>query len=134
VQIDLIEQSLSLESETSRYKLPCISIFILSSSHYHLVFLQLWEEKARGLNQVKEKINKSMDIITTLMNLIGTPILLTTLFFMLPPFYFFKLFLSLLSSLFPEDVTNKVVLITGASSGIGEVLWRFLLFSLFFSF
>nr|XP_010929562.1 11-beta-hydroxysteroid dehydrogenase 1B isoform X2 [Elaeis guineensis] len=61
-----------------------------------------------------------MDLITKFMNLFAPPTLLTALFFLLPPLYFFKLFLSFLSSLFPEDMLHKVVLITGASSGIGE--------------
>ncbi|KAF5196309.1 11-beta-hydroxysteroid dehydrogenase 1B [Thalictrum thalictroides] len=40
----------------------------------------------------------------------------------LPPFYFFKFFLFTLRFLFSENVAGKVVLITGASSGIGEQL------------
>jgi NADPH:quinone reductase-like Zn-dependent oxidoreductase len=38
-----------------------------------------------------------------------------------PPYYLFKTCYSFLSWLFPEDLAGKVVLITGASSGIGEV-------------
>ncbi|KAL5731177.1 11beta-hydroxysteroid dehydrogenase [Ranunculus cassubicifolius] len=38
----------------------------------------------------------------------------------LPPFYLFKLFFSVIQSIFSENVAGKVVLITGASSGIGE--------------
>ncbi|KAL8137559.1 hypothetical protein V2J09_003560 [Rumex salicifolius] len=38
----------------------------------------------------------------------------------LPPYWLFKILSFLIRSLFPEDVKGKVVLITGASSGIGE--------------
>ncbi|KAJ0971224.1 hypothetical protein J5N97_019183 [Dioscorea zingiberensis] len=56
------------------------------------------------------------------MNLVATPTLITALFLLLPAITFFKLFISTFSSLFPEDLTHKVVVITGASSGIGEHL------------
>nr|ABO71657.1 short-chain dehydrogenase reductase [Brassica napus] len=42
--------------------------------------------------------------------------------FFLPPFYFFKFVQSIFSTIFSENVYGKVVLITGASSGIGEQL------------
>ncbi|KAL6874371.1 hypothetical protein ACP4OV_013391 [Aristida adscensionis] len=40
----------------------------------------------------------------------------------LPPYYVYKLTTYLLGAVFPEDVAGKAVLITGASSGIGEHL------------
>jgi hypothetical protein len=39
----------------------------------------------------------------------------------LPPYYVYKLTTSAFAVVAPEDVAGKVVLITGASSGIGEV-------------
>jgi NADPH:quinone reductase-like Zn-dependent oxidoreductase len=42
----------------------------------------------------------------------------------LPPYYVWKLTTYLLGAVFPENVAGKVVLITGASSGIGEVLLK----------
>jgi hypothetical protein len=44
----------------------------------------------------------------------------------LPAYYVYKLTTYLLGAVFPEDVAGKVVLITGASSGIGEVRTRVL--------
>lgn len=43
----------------------------------------------------------------------------------LPPYYVYRLTASFLGSVFPDSVSGKVVLITGASSGIGEVYIRY---------
>ncbi|XP_078156129.1 11-beta-hydroxysteroid dehydrogenase A-like isoform X1 [Carex rostrata] len=63
-----------------------------------------------------------MGLINRFMDIVAPPFLLIALFFFLPPFYLYKLINSFLSSRFPEDMANKVVLIVGASSGIGEHL------------
>ncbi|XP_051136117.1 11-beta-hydroxysteroid dehydrogenase A-like [Andrographis paniculata] len=59
-------------------------------------------------------------IIHTFLDLVAPPFTFFTLLFVLPPLRIFKFFLSILGALFTEDVAGKVVLITGASSGIGE--------------
>ncbi|XP_073526174.1 uncharacterized protein [Phyllobates terribilis] len=61
-----------------------------------------------------------MDLLNTMLNWVAPPFTFVSMCMLLPPLYFYKLFLSFLSSLSPEDVAGKVVLITGASSGIGE--------------
>ncbi|KAK3043224.1 hypothetical protein RJ639_002467 [Escallonia herrerae] len=63
-----------------------------------------------------------MDLINGFLNLVAPPFTFFTLLLFLPPFQLFKLLLSTLRSVFSEDLTGKVVLITGASSGIGEHL------------
>ncbi|XP_019171412.1 PREDICTED: 11-beta-hydroxysteroid dehydrogenase 1B-like [Ipomoea nil] len=63
-----------------------------------------------------------LDIIHKFLNLVAPPITFFSLLLFWPPFQVFKFFLSILSSIFAEDVAGKVVIITGASSGIGEHL------------
>ncbi|CAA0831758.1 11-beta-hydroxysteroid dehydrogenase 1A [Striga hermonthica] len=63
-----------------------------------------------------------IELIHTFLNLAAPPFTFFSLLFLLPPFQVFKFCLSVLGTLFSEDVAGKVVLITGASSGIGESL------------
>ncbi|KAF7134241.1 hypothetical protein RHSIM_Rhsim08G0192100 [Rhododendron simsii] len=63
-----------------------------------------------------------MDLINMFLNLVAPPFTFFTLLFLLPPYQALKCFLSLLTFVFHENVAGKVVLITGASSGIGEHL------------
>ncbi|PIA33839.1 hypothetical protein AQUCO_04000128v1 [Aquilegia coerulea] len=63
-----------------------------------------------------------MEMIHKFMNIVLPPASFFTLLMFLPPFYFFKLFLYTLRFMFSENLAGKVVLITGASSGIGEQL------------
>ncbi|KAL5543858.1 hypothetical protein UlMin_007642 [Ulmus minor] len=63
-----------------------------------------------------------VELVCYLLNLILPTLTFFTLFFFYLPFQILKLFKSILSSIFSENVAGKVVLITGASSGIGEHL------------
>lgn len=63
-----------------------------------------------------------MDLINTFLNLFVPPVTFFSLCLFLPPYQFYKFFASLFNSLLPENVEGKVVVITGASSGIGEHL------------
>ncbi|KAK4575814.1 hypothetical protein RGQ29_026670 [Quercus rubra] len=61
-----------------------------------------------------------MDLLHKFLNLVLLPITLTVLLLFMPPFLFLKFLWSLKRSIYRENVAGKVILITGASSGIGE--------------
>ena len=61
------------------------------------------------------------DLVNTFMDWAARRSLLLLAIFM-PPYYVYKLASSAAATVAPEDVAGKVVIITGASSGIGEVL------------
>ncbi|PWA58392.1 hydroxysteroid dehydrogenase 1 [Artemisia annua] len=63
-----------------------------------------------------------MDLVNGMLNLVAPPFTFFTMLMFLPPWMIFKFFLGILRTVFPENVAGKVVLITGASSGIGEHL------------
>ncbi|CAN4099161.1 unnamed protein product [Withania somnifera] len=63
-----------------------------------------------------------VELIHKFLNLVAPPFTFFSLLLFLPPFQIFKFCLSILSTLFSEDVAGKVVIVTGASSGIGEYL------------
>ncbi|KAK6924641.1 Short-chain dehydrogenase/reductase SDR [Dillenia turbinata] len=63
-----------------------------------------------------------MDMIQTLMNIVIPPVSLIILIFILPIYLAHKFVTWVLRFLYEENVRGKVVLITGASSGIGQHL------------
>ncbi|KAK8595767.1 hypothetical protein V6N13_000456 [Hibiscus sabdariffa] len=63
-----------------------------------------------------------MDFIHQFLSIIFPLLTTLLLLFFLPPYLLFKLLSYILRSFRPENVAGKVVLITGASSGIGEHL------------
>nr|XP_017233634.1 PREDICTED: 11-beta-hydroxysteroid dehydrogenase 1B-like [Daucus carota subsp. sativus] len=63
-----------------------------------------------------------MELINSFLNLVAPPFAFITLLLFLPPYALFKYLFYVLRSFLSENVAGKVVLITGASSGIGEHL------------
>ncbi|XLR15762.1 hypothetical protein S83_043700 [Arachis hypogaea] len=55
-----------------------------------------------------------------ILNILVPPTCIALLLFILPPYLLFKIIYYVLRSLLKENVAGKVILITGASSGIGE--------------
>ena len=66
------------------------------------------------------------DIIHKVLNILLPVTSIISAVFVVPPFLLFKLVFSLLRrTCLIEDVAGKVVVITGASSGIGEVFYEY---------
>ncbi|KAK7318298.1 hypothetical protein RJT34_02997 [Clitoria ternatea] len=63
-----------------------------------------------------------MVLIHEILNIVVPPLSLALLFYILPPYMLFKSLHLIVRSIFSENVAGKVILITGASSGIGEHL------------
>nr|XP_023873593.1 11-beta-hydroxysteroid dehydrogenase-like 4A isoform X1 [Quercus suber] len=61
-----------------------------------------------------------MDLLHKFLNIVLLPITLTVLLLFMLPFLFLKFLWSLKRSIYREYLAGKVILITGASSGIGE--------------
>nr|XP_043617752.1 11-beta-hydroxysteroid dehydrogenase A-like [Erigeron canadensis] len=61
-----------------------------------------------------------MDLVNGFLNLVAPPFTFFTMLLFLPPWIFFRFCHGFLRTVFSEDLSGKVVLITGASSGIGE--------------
>ena len=67
-------------------------------------------------------------LIHAFINAIITPLLFISSCLILPPFFFFKSVGMIIRCICNERMKGKVVLITGASSGIGEVFMLLLFY------
>ncbi|PIA51028.1 hypothetical protein AQUCO_01100090v1 [Aquilegia coerulea] len=61
-----------------------------------------------------------MELIHLVMDIVLPPLLLIFVLMVLPPYVIYKLVITIIRMFTVEDLSGKVVLITGASSGIGE--------------
>lgn len=75
-----------------------------------------------------------MDLINSVLNVVVPPASLVMLAFAWPALSFINVCEWLYNTLYSENMEDKVVIITGASSGIGEVLISFLSFFFLFIF
>ncbi|KAL5206903.1 hypothetical protein ABZP36_035112 [Zizania latifolia] len=80
------------------------------------------EPKDRGGDQVGSRKKTMLDLVSGVFNWVAMPAMVASLLLFYPPYYLFTTCYSFVSYLFPEDLARKAVLITGASSGIGEQL------------
>ncbi|XP_044494630.1 11-beta-hydroxysteroid dehydrogenase A-like [Mangifera indica] len=67
-------------------------------------------------------LHSVMDLINTFLNLVAPPFAFFFLCLFLPPYLCYKFFIYLLGTVFSENLEGRVIVITGASSGIGEQL------------
>lgn len=107
-----------------------IFVSCLSSFHHRFnlksnIVLELYVYNADQRERPRAKSfmfwSTTMELINDFLNLTAPFFTFFGLCFFLPPFYFFKFLQSIFSTIFSENLYGKVVLITGASSGIGEV-------------
>jgi hypothetical protein len=64
---------------------------------------------------------KTMSEVCNILNVALPPLSMIILSIIMLPFLFFKLLIYVKTLVYTENMTMKVVLITGAASGIGEV-------------
>ena len=80
-----------------------------------------------AIDLIKNIWSSGFDVITLVHRFLNTFVARFSVnapFSFLPPYLVFKYLDYIRRSIFSEDLTGKVVLITGASSGIGEVCYK----------
>ncbi|KAI4388851.1 hypothetical protein MLD38_001144 [Melastoma candidum] len=101
----------------------CPKFFLIPSSpHCHCRFLQPPSSSSSSSSIVflHEQSNPAEDLVNRLLNWVVPPTSLVILTFAWPALSFVSACEWLYNAFYPEDVDDKFVVITGASSGIGE--------------
>lgn len=101
----------------------CVAAFCLSfvSVSRFLCFSPI-EGRERERDPTQTGLTMVFNIHGIIFNILVPPLCLALLLCILPPYLLFKVLHCVLRSMLSENVAGKVILITGASSGIGEVL------------